>query len=439
MLRYYTSLNFEEDHQVAVLSKGHYSRFITTDEQLIYNHLLFWIDKESPEQMLCRFKTLFIEGYHYPDTAVAKALDTITASPTAPQEFRYIVNRCCHILINRWQSRSQAKANIIQLIDLFQRVPDAPVAGVWRHHYVRRLRELMRQFVTTEQYLTLRRLAELLRANVSGSSSRLLGTLICRYPYLYPHCLVSEDSPKEHRRTVRNIQVSAQSEFEIALSKYLTAQVRSVKTQDPESNRYYRSRILNPTLLSDRALNQAVKHYACSVSPGRTYQDLAQNFMASSGYAQPYLSFKKDLYHYLVDGVDQGYGRRQFNQQLCNQLEAILPESDSVLVNDFLIVRTCSYLFNFLVVDGPRNPQHFVFVDLLNNIGPVRTMGLLLKLVLLCRRVRPYLERRFSILFNHYETHRRDAVSWLVHALELLNVALTTNFGQLDTSLFAQI
>ncbi|MGF1516027.1 MAG: hypothetical protein ACFB5Z_20340 [Elainellaceae cyanobacterium] len=424
---------------MAVLLQGHHSRFTTADEQLIYNHLLYWIEKESTEKMLYRFKSLFIDGYQYSDSAVAKALDNITALPTASQDFRYIVNRCCHILINRWQSRSQTKVAIVELIDLFQKVPDAPVAGIWRRHYVCRLRELMRQFVTTEQYFTLRRLAALLRTNAAGGGSRPLGTLICRYPYLYPHCLISEDSPREHRCTVRDIQLTAQSEFEIALSKYLTSQVRGGVQPAVSEASSHRSPIINPTLLSDRALNQAIKHYACPISSGQTYRDLAQSFMASSGYAQPYLSFKKDLYHYLIDGIDPKYGGRQFNLQLCNRLEDILPTSDAAPVNDFLVVRTCSSLLNFLVVDGPKNPEHFVFVDLLNNIGPVRTMGLLLKLVLPCRRVRPYLERRFSILFNHYETHRRDAVGWLVHALELLNVALATNFGQLDTSLFAQI
>ena len=417
------------------LSKGHYRRFITSDEQLIYNHLLEWIERESPEQMLCRFKALFIDGYRYPDAAVAKALDKITAAPTASEEFRFIINRCCHILINRWQVRSNSSAAIIKLIELIQSVPDAPVAGIWRHHYVRRLRSLMRQFLQTEQYGTLRRLAELIRSTGSANN-RLLGTLIGRYPYLYGHCLISEDSPVAHRRTVRDIQLSAQSDFEIALSKYLTVQVRAGKPQAETLQDSRHRQPLNPTLLSDRALNQAVRHYG-PVVPGQGYRHLAQSFMARSGYAQPYGDFKKDLYHYLVDGVDAGYGQRQFNAQLCRHLQSTMPESNAALVDDFLVVRTCNGLFNFLVADGPKNPQHFVFVDLFNNIGPVLTMGLLLKLVLLCRRVRPCLERRFSILFNHYESHRRETVSWLVHALELLNVALTTNFGKLDSSLLA--
>ncbi|MGB3518966.1 MAG: hypothetical protein WBA43_21105, partial [Elainellaceae cyanobacterium] len=73
-------------------------------------------------------------------------------------------------------------------------------------------------------------------------------------------------------------------------------------------------------------------------------------------------------------------------------------------------------------------------VDLNMNLGPIMTMGILLRLILLCRKVNPYLERRVSILFSHYESHNRDSVEWLIGSLEMLNVALTTNVGRLDLS-----
>ncbi|NEP19691.1 MAG: hypothetical protein F6J97_22845, partial [Leptolyngbya sp. SIO4C1] len=47
---------------------------------------------------------------------------------------------------------------------------------------------------------------------------------------------------------------------------------------------------------------------------------------------------------------------------------------------------------------------------------------------------RPYLERRFSVLFGHYEASSQEAVSWLIKVLENLNVALSLNFGSLDLS-----
>ena len=100
-----------------------------------------------------------------------------------------------------------------------------------------------------------------------------------------------------------------------------------------------------------------------------------------------------------------------------------------------LLLRTCSQLLNFLIVQSPTQPNHFVFVDMLSNLGAINTTSLLLKLVLLCRKVKPYLEKRFSILFNHYESHTQSSVQWLVMAMEHLNIALSTNFGSMNLAL----
>lgn len=130
-----------------------------------------------------------------------------------------------------------------------------------------------------------------------------------------------------------------------------------------------------------------------------------------------------------MGAIDPEYGKRKFNNQLYHQLKHILSDSDAHPLNDFLVVRTCSQLLNFLVVGNPQQPSHFVFVDLITNLEPIATMGLLLRIILFCRQVKPYLERRFSVLFNHYESYSRDAVQWLILALENLNLALTSNFG----------
>ncbi|MBC7515020.1 MAG: hypothetical protein H7237_01070 [Alkalinema sp. FL-bin-369] len=133
--------------------------------------------------------------------------------------------------------------------------------------------------------------------------------------------------------------------------------------------------------------------------------------------------------------MDPEYGRRQFNNQLYQQLRVILPDNDRSDFNEFLLLRTCSQLLNFLIVQSPNQPNHFVFVDMLSNLGAINTTSLLLKLVLLCRNVKPYLEKRFSILFSHYESHTQSSVHWLVMAMEHLNIALSTNFGGMNLAL----
>lgn len=417
-----------------------HNRPISPDEQMIYDHLLQCIEVESPDEMLARFKLLFIDGMQYPHIEVVAALDRVTSSRLAEEEFRFVLNRCCHILINRWQARSQSQLAIPRLIDLFETPNSSGQAGLRRSRYVMRLRQLNRQFTQTEQYLKLRRLAQILTQNAEGNTyagTRPLGTLIHRYPYLYEHCLLSEDSAFEQQSTVRQIQRTAQHQFEISLSQYVTYQVRQEQAASklilPQQSRFIQP-VANPTLLEDREFKRAIKHYVGRVEGARTYRDMAHSFLVQSGHSQTFRAFKDDLYDYITAGVDPEYGKRQFNNQLYAYLKDTLPDSDSRVLDDFLIVRTCSNLLNFLVVGSQQQASHFIFVDLLNNLGPVLTTGLLLKIVLLCRKVRPVLERRFSILFGHYESCTRDAVQWLVNILENLNVALSAHFGSIDLS-----
>nr|WP_242029027.1 MULTISPECIES: hypothetical protein [unclassified Coleofasciculus] len=369
------------------------------------------------------------------------ALERITTSKQAEQEFRFILNRCCHILINRWQMHPNLQASIPDLVEIFQ---TPPVMGTVRSRGARRLRELVRIFNQTEQYLTLRRLAQVMSqaAEATGNDSKPLGSLIRRYPYLYEHCLLSEDSSYEHQQTVRQIQSRIQRGFEVDLSQYVTYQVRRAQVSRqtcPSQRERIIQPVTNPTLLSDRELGVALKQFYGKVEGSHTYRDLSQRFLTHTSQTPSYRAFKWDLYEYLTASIDPEFGKRQFNERLYAQLKNTLPNSDSQRPSEFLIVRTCSQLLNFLVVESPQRPNHYVFVDLITNLGATFTTGLLLKIVLLCRKVKPYLEKRFSILFNHYESYARDGVPWLIKSLENLNVALSLHFGDADVSCLSQI
>ena len=423
-------------------SKAHkfsnYYRPITADEQKLYDHLLYWIERESPAEMLARFQGLFINGSSA-DVEVKAALKVVVSSKLASEDFRYVLNRCCHILINRWQARSQTQGAILELIKLFERPARSPGVSATQSASVRRLHQLTRQFTQTDQYQTLTRLSQVL--NVAEAEPERLGTLIRRYPYLYTHCLLSEDSTQEQQQTVQQIQTERQRQFEMDLTQYVTYQIRRRRAdslgQPLGQNLRQPGSIQpaqNPTLLDDLTLGQALRHYMGKVDGHRTHRDQALNLLAGS--PQSFAGFKDDLYDYLTASIDSGYGKRRFNNHLHSQLQLLLPDSNAQPMNDFLLVRTCSQMLNFLVVDSPQQTNHYVFVDLITNLGAVTTTGLLLKIVLLCRKVIPGLEKRFSILFNHYETYQHEAVQWLVQALENLHLALTTNFGAVSLPLF---
>ncbi|MBK1986032.1 hypothetical protein A0J48_000440 [Sphaerospermopsis aphanizomenoides BCCUSP55] len=415
------------------------------EEQLIYQHLLHLVQMESPDQMIERFRSLFIERANYPEPEIIPILDKITASKTATEDFKFFLNRCCHILINRWYIQPQLHYAIIDLIKLF----DAPLptrlgvgAGSFRMREIKRLRELIQTFIDSDQYVTLRRFIQLVNQNPKWDvrrNNQPLINLISRYPYIYEHCLISENSTFEQQETVRNFQKQVQKKFEIDLSRYVTYKVRSIhisqKYSPLEANRILRP-VNNPTLLSDRDLYKALKQFIGKSEGDYTYQERAQQFLKYSSQTAKFQTFKDDLYDYLIPSIDGQYGKRQFNQRLYNHLQNTLPQADEQKPNDFLLVRTCSQLLNFLVVNSQASPQHSTFLDLISNQGSLPTIGLLLKVVLICHKVKPYLEKRFAILFNHYETATTDAIDWLVGTLEQLNIAMSIHFGDIDLSFF---
>lgn len=420
-----------------------YNRPIHEEEQLLYNHLLELVQVEPPEVLIGRFRTLFIECTGYPDRSIAEAVEKIAASKQAEQEFKYILNRCCHIPINRWQTYPSKQAAIPELIALFEEAP-LVVFGYSRSRGFGDIPKLVHQFTQSEQYLTLKRLAQVITHNGEDTSnsktptSKILGTLIPRYPYLYKHCLLSEDSTYEQQKSIKKIQAQKQQKFEIDLSQYVAHQVRKAQIARRETSisfgRTIQS-IKNPTLLSDPELFFALKQFVGKVEGADTYRQLAGRFRANASETQSYGSFKDDLYEYLISSVtDHRYGKSLFKDKLYKQLQSTFPHSDSQKFNEFLMMRTCTQLLNFLVVESPGRPNHFVFIDLISNLGPTQTTGLLLKIVLICGNVKPYLEKRLAILFGHYEFSTREGVMWLVKALENLNLALSTNFGKVDVS-----
>jgi hypothetical protein len=403
---------------------------ISNNEQRLYDHIVSCVDKESPTQVIERFRKLFIDGMGYPDREIEATLYSIVSVKRSDQDFKYILHRCCYIPLNRWQLHSQHKWAIAKLVALFKQT--SPRFGM-EFYIVKRLQQQITFFTQSEEFVTLERLVKAVEREPEPhqeESNCALGELICRYPYLYGYSLLSKGSVEEDQQTIKRLQFQRQRQFERDLSQYLNYLVEPRNTEIGIVER-----AANPTLLNDAELHLAVREFAGKVAGDRTYKESAQFFLRDARNTRSYQSFKVDLYEYLISAVEPEYGGRLFNDRLYKYIRNTLPENDSVKLNNLLLVRTCHQLFNFLVVENPTHPSHYVFYDLVHNLGPSRTMGLLLKLVLLSRKVKPDLEKRFSILFNHYEGKASDDIMWFIKSLENLNVALVVNFGKADLSL----
>jgi hypothetical protein len=421
-----------------------------SSEQILYDYLLESVRTEEPEQVLKRFEYLFIKLESHTETEVNRSLVNIINSKDATYQFDSILNRCCHILINRWQLQSKTQQYIPELIGLFDQV--SPIfRGVDIRSFSNRLQQLMINFINGDYYKQLKRLAAIISKNKKNSLQKKeniidtdkVGNLIDRYPYLYNHCLLSADSSVEQQQTVYKIKNQLQRKFELNLSKYITYQIKAVQADRHPELKREKGKIIqlvsNPTLLKKRDLGRSLKHYVGTVENGRTYKELSSSFVSHIDDVRNYQVFKDELYQYIIQSIDSKYGKHRFNKKLYNKLQNIYPQFDYKKPDEFLKMRTYSQVFNYLIVESPHNPSHVIFMDLVSNMGTTRTIGIFLKIALACNKVKPYLEKRFSILFNHYESFSKDGVNWLVRSLEKLNIALCTNFGNIDLSFLKRI
>jgi len=396
----------------------YYNRQATLEEQTLYAHLGERVQVESPHTLIEHFRQLFIEGFGYSHPEVCLALEKIVSADFAESEFKFILNRSCYILINQWLNQPKLQGAIPQLIKQLENVP----ANSARTRTNQRLRELVTNFTKSEQYRALRQLAQVLspkHEDGGKAETKPLITLMPRYPCLYEHCLLTNDSTNEQRQKVKLMSSQAKQQFEVNLAKYITYQHLPKHSKSGK----------NPTLLSNEQLNVAIKQFTGKVDGSNTYRDLAEQFRTYSRWTPSYRIFKKEFHEYLTASIDPKYSSGQFGQQLYQQLQNTLPESDSEKLSDVLLLGTCQNLLNFLIVESSQHPTHYIFGDLTCNLGITPTIGLLLKIVLLCKQVQFYLEQRFAILFNHYEGCNNDKVHWLVDSLENLNVAFSTNLG----------
>ena len=405
-------------------------------EQIIYEHFLYVVRTETSVKVLERFRSLFIEGVHYSDNRISTTIETLAFEKTAEQNFPLIINRCCYILVNHWQMQPSGQIPVASLAAMLANLCDVRMTY---SRVVRRLRQLLQLYLQSDDYPKLKRLNAVLNGNTSGKDTvgeQQLGTLINRYPYLYEHSLVSEERTFENVETIKRVQRGLRQQQETNLSHYLTYQVRRsrIKAQLGQDAANNLPSVINPTLLSTKELGMAFGQFAGKAEGDATYQDLSRGFVSHLQMQPIIKTFKGDLYDYIVSGVDSSYGKRSFNDRLYKTIDAILPDRDNQQLDEIGLLRTCTHVLNHLVVESPRNPQHFVFMDMISNLGAVFTTGLLLKIVLICQKVKPLLESRLSILFNHYESSQCKGVPWLVRSLENWNVAGAIHFGKIDAS-----
>lgn len=264
----------------------------------------------------------------------------------------------------------------------------------------------------------------------------VLGTYMNRYPYLYGCCPFGNAKALEESQMLRESREYASYQFGVNLCQYVLYCLR-LKENNKNNNQRIPTPINNPTLLSNPALFSALKYFNDQVVGCHSHYTLAQQFLVYIQQPPSYRVFKRHFYDYLTMSI-QFMGKMPFAFKLDQYLQNTLSQCEDHTLDDFLLVRTCSLLLNFLIVDNSKQHQHFVLIDLLSNLGVLSTVGMFLKVILLCRAVKPHLDKRLSILCDHYWNHDYEDIQWLIQILEYWNIALSTNLGSADMSYVRQ-
>lgn len=393
-------------------------------EDLLYQHLQYWRRQESPHQLLQRFRLLFWDGGNYPDPTIAQALFQLSKGNDGDLKFKYVLNRCCYTLINFWYSQPRDHWAIPELVGLLETSPSLSSAAE-----VQRVEFLVRQFLASEQYIALKRLKQIFNTPKESNANlaieeQPLAYRIRYYPFLYDTSLLTKDSGQEQAKNVTDLRLRAETNLGIRLARYHSH--RQAPSPQVET--------ANPTLLTGADLSAALSYYTGKVEQGRTQKDMARWFQTYSKTARCFRDFKEEFVEYLIGPittVDSRYTNNLFTRNLRQHLRESMANFDDQPLSRYIHTRFCQQVLNFLVVDNPQRPVFRRFCQLIEDIGYTLTIGLLLRVVLFCAEAKPWLERRFSVLFNAHEQRLCKEVPWLVTSLEHMNVALITNFNHI--------
>lgn len=391
------------------------------DAESLYHHLYELRYLPFPN-ILDRLTQLFIEGTQYPEPEILEIVYRLVASEQADREFLNVLNRCCYILINHWWSRSDLRYTA-GFVLIFQRKP----TQLSRFPVIDRLRKLVAQFTQSPQYTAL-----LDRVNVAQTEDepeasnhrRSVQDELRRYPFLYPHILLNEDTSDSGQEAVLHLQRQREHHYDQCLDQYLRNALLRNHTGE------FSTELQRLTGLEEPQLRFAIKHYAGKSTAAGRYRESAQKFLLAWDGATAHHQAVHHLSTYLNSSIQQfaqqahhPHCGASVSQWLEMQLKTIASPKAFLGQSDLLLTEVSWQLLDTLLAHPKSHAeQHVRFMGLHGGLGAPFTVGLLLKLALVCRRNWQHtcdrIAKRFAALVQHYRQSFQEDLRWL---LEILN------------------
>lgn len=434
------------------------------DLRAFYNRLGEVRHQPAP-QTLEQFNGLLTGSGDRADPKLAELWPRIVQNPLFLDNCTHFFNRCCYILINHWAVQPNVRGASAQLVQQLGQVAQAEdwAQLSWSPALERFFRssqfDILEQLIKADQPQSGLDQAS---GQASGQASEQarnqpLSQLIHRYPCLYPAYFTRYNSAEEGRRSVLALKEKQETAFDLKLlraARHLGQSGAAGFGADAGS--------LNPTLLPDQTFASAIYEFSGAPLASHSYRTSARQARACIERSPSNRAMKGAIQSYLVDGL-QAYGQvkgdsfnsttHRFGSWIDHQLGGLHVELENQPPTDRSLVQTCGGLLNS-VLAHPSDPNglrnHAQFLNLVTNLGATFTIGLILKLLMICRvpkanllAIRTAVADRFVRLFIHYESNpaveKVSNVAWLVDCLDNYMVASTINFGSNPASMWNQM
>lgn len=399
-------------------------------ENAIYDHLKAIVQQKTAVEVIERYEQLFIRGAYPHNSRVQQALHSVLRSQEIDRNYPFFFNRSCYIAVNNWYYHTANRQMISPLIGLFSAdsFPPSPLKSTHKLH------RLVQQFQTTDEYRELRNLSEFIQssyqeANADGyTANTKLDDLRPRYPFVCEQTLMPQALQTGHAHLIHDIRMQAQQQQQSKLDSFKLHFKLSQQRQNPEMRQKEQAKAAkyNFTLLTETGLGEAVQQFDTM----GTCHDAYKRFQGQSPWIMTLHDFKRELYEYLLEAIPPQYSPKSFPTKLRDLIRAIAERLDDAPLNERLIRHVCKELLDFLTVRTDSNHQkdYRTLIDLEGNVPTVMLVGLLLRILLVCRSTFDWLEKKLASLFDNFMLEKKQQTEWLIRILEYVNVAICLNY-----------
>ncbi|BAZ33305.1 hypothetical protein NIES4074_58150 [Cylindrospermum sp. NIES-4074] len=405
------SLQRSQRHQDIVKSNSQQVNVQIAQEKL-YSFLVKIVKSWEPEEVLQEFKRLFIDCLNSNKLDCVPGIYAIFFEDKE-QEFHNTIKRCCYILINNWETRRKNKY-IQELVDLFttyqltkraSKYPKLNICQTW-----------LENFINSRDYEELKIFASRHEEQVKGNWTRRYSSFLLLTQSL------NKNNPKEQQEAAIKLSKQMKDKFKFDLAMYIA---RSQSASASVKN--YK----NPSILGDNVL-RLIKTIIAKKGV-YSYENIARIFLTQT-QNQTLQEFKESILKYLFFSVESPASVGVLRQQLAEKLSSWKAESNEETITKDFLLRICNRVIDCLTTENVKQPAS-LFILLLSQGHSITLVILLLKTILISKNSRTHLEIRIAYLISYYEKYPAEECMWLIHFMEIFNIAFAIYAENVEYSL----